>query len=413
MQLPVYTVSQLTSYIKGLFLQDEVLQDVWVEGEVSNFSRAASGHRYFTLKDADAALHCVMWRHQAVQLTREPQDGDAVLAHGYLSVYEPRGLYQLYVDFIQPAGLGKLYLEFEALKARLEAEGLFASDRKRPIPPWPRRIGVVTSADAAALRDILRTLAARYPLVEVVLASTLVQGAEAPPQIVEAIVALNRWSEEREPIDVLILARGGGSLEELWAFNDERVVRAIVASRIPVISGVGHETDFTLADFAADRRAPTPTGAAMMAVPDARELSRRIAEWRERLIALISARLAEERQRVERLTRELQRTSPAIMIAERRQRVDELSRALGVQMQHLIALRRAQVEGMRARLEGLNPMGVLQRGYAIVRRADSGKVIRSVQQVSQGLPLRVRVMDGEFGVLVDHDHLGGQEGEDG
>ncbi len=403
MSLPVYTVSQLTGYIKGLFLQDDRLQDIWVEGEISNFSRAASGHCYFTLKDASASLNCVMWRQQAAQLPRDPRNGDAVLVHGYVSVYEQRGVYQLYVDLLQSAGLGRLYLELEALKARLAAEGLFAEERKRPIPPWPRRIGVVTSADAAALRDILRTLAARYPLAEVILSSTLVQGEGAPAQIVEALARIHRWSREREPVDVIILARGGGSLEELWAFNDERVVRAIVASPIPVISGVGHETDFTLADFAADRRAPTPTGAAAMAVPDAQELARQIRALRDRLVVLANGRLLESRERIEQLERSLRRTSPLAVIADRRQRVDELARALQTQFLHGLELRRARVEGMRARLEGLSPVGVLQRGYAIVRRVDSGRIVRSVREAIPGLGLRVRVADGEFDAHVDSD----------
>lgn len=397
---PVFTVSQVTSYIKGLFLQDELLQDVWVEGEISNFSRAASGHCYFTLKDESAALSCVMWRAQVARLSQEPRNGDAVLVHGYVSVYEPRGAYQLYVDLLQAAGLGRLYLELEALKARLEAEGLFAAERKRPIPAWPQRIGIVTSAEAAALRDILRTLSVRYPLVDVILASTLVQGIEAPPQIVEAIAALHRWSETQEPIDVLIVARGGGSLEELWAFNDERVVRAIAASRIPVISGVGHETDFTLADLAADLRAPTPTGAAMMAVPDARELTRQVAELRSRLFTLISSRLAEARARLEQAQRDLRRLTPLAFIASWRQRLDDLTRALQRQLAHDLALRRARVEALRARLEGLNPTEVLQRGYAIIQRADSGQVVHSVRQVTPGVDLRVRIADGEFGARV-------------
>ena len=397
---PIFTVSQVTSYIKGLFLQDELLQDVWIEGEISNFSRAASGHCYFTLKDETAALSCVMWRTQVARLPQEPRNGDAVLVHGYVSVYEPRGAYQLYVDLLQAAGLGRLYLELEALKARLEAEGLFAAERKRPIPLWPRRIGLVTSADAAALRDILRTLSVRYPLVDVILASTLVQGIEAPSQIVEAINALHHWSETREPIDVLIVARGGGSLEELWAFNDERVARAIAASRIPVISGVGHETDFTLADLAADLRAPTPTGAATMAVPDARELARQVAELRTRLFTLISGRLAEARARLEQAQRDLRRLTPLPFIANRRQRLDDLTRTLQRQLTHELALRRAHVEALRARLEGLNPIEVLQRGYAIVQRTDSGQVVHSVQQAIPGISLRVRVADGEFGAQV-------------
>jgi exodeoxyribonuclease VII large subunit len=229
----------------------------------------------------------------------------------------------------------------------------------------------------------------------------LVQGADAPPQIVAAIAALNRWSQTREPIDVLIVARGGGSLEELWAFNDERVVRAIVASSIPVISGVGHETDFTLADLAADLRAPTPTGAATMAVPDAHDLARQVVALRGQLLARIASRLAEARERVERLERELQRASPLAVIANRRQRVDDLARMLQTQIRHDLTLHRAQVEGIRGRLAGLNPVGVLQRGYAIVRRRDSDQVVRSIQQAEPGLGLRVRVADGEFSAHVN------------
>jgi exodeoxyribonuclease VII large subunit len=400
MPTTVYSVSQVTSYIKSLFLQDDLLQNVWVEGEISNFTRAASGHCYFTLKDGAAALSCVIWRGQAARLRQEPRNGDAVLAHGAVSIYEQRGAYQLYVDLLQPAGLGRLYIEFEALKARLEAEGLFAPERKRPLPAWPRRIGVVTSADAAALRDILRTLSSRCPLVDVILAGTLVQGAEAPPQIVEAIARLETWSRTREPIDLLIVARGGGSMEELWAFNDERVVRAIAASSIPVISGVGHETDFTLADFAADARAPTPTGAATLAVPDASELAQQVAACYERLWTLTAEMLVAQRQQVKRLERDLQRSSPLAVIANRRQRADDLAHALQTATQHALSLPRVRIEGLQARLAGLNPASVLQRGYAIVREASSGHVIHSRQQVSPGMELRVRVDDGEFDAQV-------------
>ncbi len=397
----VYSVSQITSYINSLFLQDDVLQSVWVEGEISNFTRAASGHCYFTLKDARAALSCVIWRAQAARLRAEPRSGDAVLVHGAVSVYEQRGTYQLYVDLLQPAGVGQLFLEFEALKARLEAEGSFAAERKRPLPSWPRRIGVVTSADAAALRDVLRTLSTRYPLVDVILASTLVQGVEAPPQIVEAIARLNEWSRAREPIDVLIIARGGGSLEELWAFNDERVVRAVAASAIPVISGVGHETDFTLVDFAADLRAPTPTAAAAAATPDATALAIRIAELRERLAGTMAARLAASRAEVARRRRDLERSSPLTVIASRRQRVDEIARSLQARLHYELTLQRARLQGAQARLESLSPLEVLQRGYAIVRLADSSQIVRSTQQTAPGQALRVRVADGEFGARVE------------
>ena len=258
------TVTQVTRYVKSLLDGDYALQDLWVEGEVSNFKVTASGHAYFTLKDSEASLRCVMWRSDVRRQDMLPQDGQSVLAHGRVSVYEVAGAYQLYVDHLQPVGLGRLYLEFEALKQRLAEEGLFDPAQKRPLPPFPQRVGVVTSPTAAALRDILNVLARRYPLVQVVLSPTLVQGDQAPPQIVTAIQALNDLAN----IDLIIVARGGGSLEELWAFNDERVARAIAASRVPVISGVGHEVDFTIADFAADVRAPTPSAAAELAVPE-------------------------------------------------------------------------------------------------------------------------------------------------
>ncbi|MCK4449981.1 MAG: exodeoxyribonuclease VII large subunit, partial [Anaerolineae bacterium] len=250
-----YTVSQLTGHIRRLIEDDPELSDVWVEGEVSNFSRAFSGHCYFTLKDAGSQIGCVMWRSVAILQDYLPVDGDLVLAYGRVGVYEASGRYQLYVDQIRPAGVGDLYRQFELLKARLEAEGLFAPERKRPLPGFPRCIGVVTSPTAAALRDILNVLGRRYPLAEVLLAPTQVQGDAAPPQIVAALEALNT----RDDVDVIIVARGGGSLEDLWAFNDERVTRAIAGSRIPVICGVGHETDFSLVGFAADVRAPTPS----------------------------------------------------------------------------------------------------------------------------------------------------------
>ena len=250
------TVSQLLAHIKNLLADDRTLSDVWLEGEISNFKQASSGHCYFTLKDGGAVLAAVMWRSDAQRLRQLPRDGDQVVVHGAVSLYEAQGKMQFYADHLEMAGVGRLYQDFEALKARLGAEGLFDAGRKRPMPAWPRRVGIVTSAQAAALRDILRTLAVRYPAIDVLLAPAAVQGVEAPTQIVAAISQLNAWSTAVEPIDLIILARGGGSIEELWAFNDERVVRAIAASALPVLCGVGHETDVTLADFAADLRAP-------------------------------------------------------------------------------------------------------------------------------------------------------------
>ena len=394
------TVSQLITTVKNLLEVDSDLTDVWVEGEVSNFKQAASGHCYFTLKDSRAVVPCVMWRNDALRLRRLPVDGEQVAIHGYISVYEPQGKLQFYADRLDLAGLGKLYQEFERLKAQLAAEGLFDAARKQPLPAWPARIGVVTSSKAAALRDILRTLAVRYPLVDVLLAPTAVQGAEAPAQIAAAIDLLNAWNLGVEPIDVLIVARGGGSIEELWAFNDEQVVRAIAASGIPVISGVGHETDFTLSDLAADQRAPTPTGAAALAVPDRLELAGQLPGLRSRLQSAAAGHIDRERRQLVQTRRLLERLSPAVQLATRRQQVDELSRSMTRTAAHRLAVQRAQIDGMRARLASLDPNAVLARGYAILQEPVSGAVITSVAQAASGMAIRARVADGEFDVTV-------------
>ncbi len=399
-QIMMITISQLVAHIKVLLADDPMLSDIWVEGEVSNFKQAASGHCYFTLKDSAAVLPCVMWRADAQRLRRLPQDGEQVAVHGYVAVYEAQGKMQFYADHLELAGVGRLYRDLEALKARLTAEGLFDSSRKRSLPAWPRRIGIVTSAQAAALRDILRTLAVRYPLVDVVLAPAAVQGVDAPPQIVSALELLTMWSTTREPIDLIILARGGGSIEELWAFNDERVVRAIAASSLPVLSGVGHETDVTLADFAADLRAPTPTGAAALAVPDSAELANQVRILRRRLPIAWAKHLAVERRRLAQSRRLLVRLSPQAQIGSRRQQVDDSGQALARQIRQQVLMRRVAVAGLRARLMSLDPHAVLQRGYAIVQQESTGRVVASVRDVSAGDHLHVLVADGEFETFV-------------
>ncbi len=390
--MQIYRVSQITAYIKDLFDSDYALQDLWLEGEVSNYSRPASGHVYFTLKDERAQIRCVMWRSQAERQTYLPQNGEAILAHGRISVYEAGGQYQLYVDDIQPAGAGLLYLQFEALKERLAAEGLFDAERKRPLPPFPRRLGVVTSPAAAALRDIVNVLRRRYPLVEVVLSPTLVQGDEAPFQIVAAIEALNQHTD----VDVIIVARGGGSLEELWAFNDERVARAIYASQVPVITGVGHETDFTIADFVADVRAPTPSAAAEMAVPDRQDLRGAVEGWRRRLAQLMRGRIEKERRALRYRTQVLRRFSPQAQIDNYRQRIDDLMQLALAGLKHRLALARERLRTLDSQLQALSPLATLERGYAIARHLGTGKVVRSVAQVATGDRLEVRVSDGQF-----------------
>ena len=393
-----FTVSQITNYIKELFEIDFVLQDLWLEGEVSNFSRSAAGHAYFTLKDESASIRCVMWRSVAERQTYLPSNGEAIVAHGRISIYEVQGTYQLYVDHLQPAGLGTLYLQFDALKKRLEAEGLFAPERKRSLPSFPRCLGVVTSPTGAVIRDILHVIGRRYPLVEVILSPTLVQGDKAPLQIVAAIEALN----EHTNAEAIIVARGGGSLEELWAFNDERVARSIYASRLPVISGVGHETDFTIADFVADVRAPTPSAAAEIAVPDQGELRGTLHLRRNRLVALMGRQITERRSALESQERALSRLSPQAKIITHRQRIDELTRSASASVAHQLALRRERLCGHLLRLQSLSPFATLDRGYSITRQLRTGEIVKSVDQVTTGDRIETQVGDGKFESLV-HD----------
>ncbi len=391
-----YTVSELTQTIKDLLENDVALQGIWLEGEVSNLTRSSAGHLYFTLKDPRASISCVMWRSDVQRSGYVPQHGDAVLAQGRISVYEARGQYQFYADWLQPAGAGDLHRRFEQLKAALQAEGLFDAARKRPLPPFPRRLGVVTSPQAAAWRDVLNVLHRRYPVVEVILAPTLVQGDLAPPQIVAALAALSR----RDDLDLVLLVRGGGSLEELWAFNEAEVVRAVAACRYPVVCGVGHEVDVTLADLAADQRAPTPSAAAELAVPDRKDLQQQVQLWARRLVRLAEQRIEHAQQEVGHHSRLLQQFSPQARLATNRQQVDDLVRRGAQSLAHGLALRGSKLEGLTARLEALSPLSTLARGYAVVRQADTGAVVRSVDQVRVGDLLQVRVQDGEFGAEV-------------
>jgi exodeoxyribonuclease VII large subunit len=391
-----WTVADLTRYLRELLESDELLQDVWVQGEVSNFSRPASGHLYFTLKDNSASLRCVMWRNAVIKQSSLPHDGDAIEVHGSISVYEAGGQYQLYADIFRPAGEGALYQEFLRLKALLEAEGLFDQGRKRPIPPMPERIGIVTSPTGAALQDMLNTLQRRYPLVEVVLASTPVQGEQAPLGIITALQDVVRVASP----DVIILARGGGSIEDLWAFNDERVARAVAASPVPIITGVGHETDFTIADFVSDLRAPTPTAAAELATPNQVDLRLDLSELHEQLIRLLQTSQSELRWTLKDLQNQLNRNSPLSQIQSDIQWVDELDHRLGATIQHKLQLARSNLTGLIQHMVALSPTAVLERGYAIVTN-QVGQVISHVGQVIGGEALDVQVSDGDFKVHVE------------
>jgi|WetSurMetagenome_2_1015567.scaffolds.fasta_scaffold106691_1 exodeoxyribonuclease VII large subunit len=386
-----WTVSKLTFYIRRLLEENEMLQDVWVQGEISNLSRPASGHVYFTLKDSSAALKCVMWKTSAARLRMGLQDGMEIEVHGRIGVYEVSGQYQLYADQIRPVGEGALYQEFMRLKAMLEAEGLFDDSRKRPIPMRPKKIGIVTSATGAALRDMLNILRRRLPVVEVLLAPSPVQGVEAPPALVKAIQSLVMQSP-----DVILIARGGGSIEDLWAFNDERVVRAVANSPIPIICGVGHETDFTLSDFAADQRAPTPTAAAELATQiTLLDLLGQLENLRSRLAAETMSLVADQQNILSSLTAALRYASPERRILSERQRVDELARRAHSSLLHQLQLQSTHVRGMQKRLAALNPLAVLARGYAVVTRNVDGRVVSRVEQASPGQQIQIRVSDGQ------------------
>lgn len=399
----VLKVSQLTTYLRQLLESDPILQEVWVEGEISNFSQPASGHLYFTLKDGEAAIRCVMWRNAAQRMSFAPREGLAVQAHGSMGIYEVSGQVQLYVDALTPAGEGALYQEYLRLKAKLEAEGLFEEDRKRT-PPWlPKVIGIVTSPTGAALQDMLNTLRRRYPVAEVVLAPTPVQGIDAPPGIV---AALKRLNAEIQP-DVILVGRGGGSIEDLWAFNDEAVVRAIAASEAPVISGVGHETDFTLTDFAADRRAPTPTAAAELATPDRAELLGLIAELGSRHTVLMREFLAGLHWEAAQQENTLKQISPAHRVDNYRQRLDEVQFRLEKSIQSRLDRAQLTLAHLTQSLHSLSPMAVLNRGYAIVTREDTGRVVKHANQLKMDEAIRIRVSEGSLTARISKIDPGG------
>jgi exodeoxyribonuclease VII large subunit len=390
----VVAVAELTRYLKDLLAEDPFFRDVWVRGEISNYVQAASGHRYFALKDETTQLKCVLFRSPLYSVP-PLRNGMAVVAHGRLGLYEPRGEYQLIVDTVEDAGVGLLHLRFEELKRRLEAEGLFALERKRPLPPRPAVVGVVTSASGAALRDIARVLKLRCPLVRLVLAPSLVQGEGAAEEIAAAIDALNAHGAA----EVILVARGGGSLEDLWAFNEEVVARAIARSRVPVISGVGHETDFTIADFVADHRASTPTAGAAACVPDLSEAGEAVQATRDRIVALGLAQVASASARLAAVRRDLLRASPQARVEVGRERTDDAVRALTARMSHALALRAERLRGTALHLHALSPLVTLGRGFAIVRREPGGEIVSRVGQVAPGEALSIRVADGSFAAV--------------
>lgn len=391
-----WTVSALNGYIRELFDVDFRLRELEVIGEISNFTRARSGHFYFTLKDESSQIRCVMWRSSVERQLYRPEDGDSVIVAGRVSVYESGGIYQLYAESMEPAGKGNLALAFERLKQQLQAEGLFDPEHKQPIPPFPSKIGIVTSADAAALRDILNVLRRRFPLVSVLIAPTLVQGSEAPAQIIRAV----QWLDGRHDVDTIIVARGGGSIEDLWAFNEEHVARAIFEARHPIICGIGHETDFTIADFVADLRAPTPSAAAELAVPDIEQIRDRLESLQAKLLSEAAGAIDRCRWQLQTMVRTLSLLSPRTRLDNDQQRVDVLTGRLDHMMQQLLVKAQGQLAIAQARLESMSPLATLDRGYAIVRD-HTGQVIRSVTVVASGDKLNIQVSDGEIPVTAE------------
>lgn len=387
--MQVYEVSQVNEYLRQRFEEDEFLSGVFIRGEISNYKLYPSGHHYFTLKDASSAMRCVMFRGNAFRLRFRPENGMKVIAFGRISVFPRDGAYQLYCTEMTPDGVGDLHVAFEQLKAKLQAEGLFAQDRKKPLPRFPHRIAIITSAAGAALHDMLRILRKRYPLTEVVLLAVRVQGAEAPLEIAAALRYANRY----RVADLVITGRGGGSIEDLWAFNDERVARAIAESEIPVISAVGHEPDFTISDFVADLRAATPSNAAELAVPDQTELRQELAAKQTLLLTLTQKRLKAERQHVAALAGSRSLRDPMNYLNDRRMLTDYLQRRLNAAAQREVSASRERFVRLTAKLDAMSPLKVLGRGYSFARD-ERGSVVRSVHQLALGETLRLEFADG-------------------
>lgn len=385
----VYEVSQVNEYLKLRFEDDEFLNAIFIRGEISNYKLYPSGHHYFSLKDADGAIRCVMFKGSAFRLRFQPKNGMKVITFGRVTVYPRDGIYQLYCEAMTPDGVGDLHAAFEQLKEKLQAQGLFSLDRKKPLPKYPHRIAIVTSAAGAALRDMLRILRKRYPLTEVKLLPVRVQGEEAPGEIAAAIRYANRF----QVADLIITGRGGGSIEDLWAFNDERVAYAIADSEIPVISAVGHEPDVTIADFVADLRAATPSNAAELAVPDREELTASLRAKNALLQTLMQKRLKQERQRLTALASARSLRSPRNYINDRRLLLDHTHQRLCAASSQLLSRKREQFVRLTAKLDAMSPLKVLARGYSMATD-EAGNLLKSVGAVSVGDRITVAFSDG-------------------
>ncbi len=386
----VLSVTELTKSIK-LLLEDNFPR-LWVEGEISNYIQHTSGHKYFTLKDENAQIRCVMWKGMGRYLSFEPENGMKVKACGQVTVYEKSGQYQLVVSTMQPAGVGELEIAFQQLKMKLEKEGLFDESRKKPIPEYPEKIGVITSPTGAAIRDIIDIISRRAPWVEIVIRPTLVQGEGASADIVEAINEFNSFKE----VDLLIVGRGGGSIEDLWPFNEESTARAIFSSELPVISAVGHQVDFTIADFVADLRAPTPSAAAEMAVPDGSELKGHFVERYRRLCQIQFDNIQSGKDRLKGLTARYGLRKPMEIITTRTQRLDELTQSFHKTASYMIEKFKSRLSVLTSRLESASPVNIMNRGYAYVSSPVTGVNIKSYVEVAIGDEVDVRLYKGGF-----------------
>lgn len=394
-QVKILTVSQLSQLIEGTL--ESVFQSLWVSGEISEVSRPHSGHVYFTLRDEAAQIRAVVWRSAASRMRFQLEDGQQVICHGDIDVYPPRGTYQLVVRQVEPQGLGALQLAFKQLQRRLAAEGLFDPARKRPLPPFPRRVGFVTSPTGAAIRDFLEVAARRFRGVKIVVIPVRVQGEGAAAEIARGIGLANRL---QPPLDVLVVGRGGGSLEDLWCFNEETVVRAIVASQIPVVSAVGHEIDVTLADLAADVRALTPSEAAERVIPSAEELTARLAALQRRIVAILRARATAARRHIEQLARSRVLRNPKAIIYDLSHRLDELDEQALRAIRRRVQSSRDQISAIACRAEALSPLAVLGRGYSMTTREADGALVQATDQVAMGDRIITRLLRGEFRSIV-------------
>ena len=385
------TVTQLNEFVKQLIDGSAQLADVYVKGEISNFkNHYGTGHFYFTLKDDGGLIRAVMFRSSAAKLKFMPENGMRVVVHGRVSAFVRDGQYQLYADSLEPDGVGALYIAYEQLKKRLESEGLFDPSRKKPLPKIPTRVGIITSATGAAVRDMIHVAGRRFPFAKLILYPSLVQGPGAAAQLIEGVQYFNRTASA----DVIIIGRGGGSIEDLWAFNDEQLARTVAASRIPIISAVGHETDFTICDFVADRRAPTPSAAAEIALPETAELKRKINNIISRENAVLTQVIARRREYLKRLSDSRALRNPMNFIDDKRMHLSTLTERLALSQTNSLSIKQAQLKAIAGKMEALNPLSVLSRGYSAVY-GENGEIIKHTDQLAPGASITFRLADGE------------------